>query len=44
MGHTSTGVSVASQAWLAVLYCVAILIVSVAAATWLFRHRVSQPG
>lgn len=44
MGHTSTGASVASQAWLAVLYCVAILVVSVAAASWLFRHRVSQPA
>jgi ABC-2 type transport system permease protein len=42
MGHTSTGASVASQAWLAVLYCVAILALSVAAASWLFHHRVSQ--
>jgi len=44
MGRTSTGAGVGSQAWLAVLYGVAILAVSVAAATWLFRHRVSQPG
>ncbi len=42
MGHTSTGASVGSQAWLAVLYCLAILAASVAAASWLFRHRVRQ--
>jgi len=44
MGHTSTGASVASQAGLAVAYCVAILVLSVAAASWLFRHRVNQVG
>jgi ABC-2 type transport system permease protein len=42
MGHTSTGASVGSQAGLAVSYCVAILLVSAAAASWLFQHRVSQ--
>ena len=42
MGHTSTGASVSSQAWLAVGYCVAILAVSAAGASWLFQHRVSQ--
>jgi ABC-2 type transport system permease protein len=42
MGHTSTGASVGSQAWLAVAYCVGILLVSAAAASWLFQHRVSQ--
>ena len=42
MGHTSTGASVGHEAWIAVLYCVAILILSVAAASWLFQHRVSQ--
>jgi ABC-2 type transport system permease protein len=42
MGHTSTGASVGSQAGLAVPYCLAILVASVAAASWLFRHRVSQ--
>jgi ABC-2 type transport system permease protein len=42
MGHTSTGASVGSQAVLAVAYCVAILAVSIAAASWLFQHRVSQ--
>jgi ABC-2 type transport system permease protein len=44
MGHTSTGASLGSQAWLAVAYCVAILVVSVAAASWLFQHRVSKSG
>ncbi|HTT54430.1 MAG TPA: ABC transporter permease [Streptosporangiaceae bacterium] len=44
MGHTSTGASVGSQALLAVAYCVGILVVSAAAASWLFRHRVSQSG
>ena len=34
----------ASQAGLAVAYCVAILVLSVAAASWLFRHRVNQVG
>ena len=42
IGHTSTGASVASQAALAELYCVATLVLSVAAASWLFHHRVSQ--
>jgi ABC-2 type transport system permease protein len=44
MGHTSTGASVGSQAWLAVVYCAAILLVSAATASWLFQHRVSQPS
>ncbi len=39
MGHTSTGAAVAHEAWLAVAYCIAILVVSFAAASWLFRHR-----
>lgn len=39
MGQTSTGVTVAHEAWLAIGYCLAILVVSVAAASWLFRHR-----
>jgi len=39
MGHTSTGATVAHEAWLAVAYCLAILAVSSAAAAWLFRHR-----
>ncbi len=41
MGHTSTGASVGSQAWLAAGYCVAILVLSAAAARWLF---VRSPG
>ncbi|HEY5984787.1 MAG TPA: ABC transporter permease [Streptosporangiaceae bacterium] len=39
MGHTSTGAIVAHEAWLAVAYCLAILVVSSAAASWLFQHR-----
>jgi ABC-2 type transport system permease protein len=39
MGHTSTGASTAHEAILALAYCVAILAVSVAAASYLFRHR-----
>jgi len=39
MGHTSTGVSVGHEAVIAVAYCAAILVVSTAGASWLFRHR-----
>jgi ABC-2 type transport system permease protein len=39
MGHTSTGTAVGHEALLAVAYCLAILAVSAAAASWLFRHR-----
>jgi ABC-2 type transport system permease protein len=39
MGHTSTGVAVGHEAWLAVGYCGAILAASCLAAGWLFRHR-----
>jgi ABC-2 type transport system permease protein len=39
MGHTSTGAAVGHEAWLAVAYCVGILVVSFVAASWLFRHR-----
>ncbi len=39
MGHTSTGAAVGHEAWLAIAYCLGILAVSVAAASWLFRHR-----
>jgi ABC-2 type transport system permease protein len=39
MGHTSTGASVAHEALIAVAYCLAILAVSYAGASWLFRHR-----
>ena len=39
MGHTSTGASVGHEAWIAVVYCVAILVVSFTASSWLFRHR-----
>ena len=41
MGHTSMGASVGHEAVIAVLYCVGILVVSVGAASWLFRHRTS---
>jgi len=41
MGHTSTGVSVAHDAWLAVAYCVGLLVVSIVGASWLFGHRTS---
>jgi ABC-2 type transport system permease protein len=39
MGQTSTGVTVAHEAWLAIAYCAAILVVSLTAASWLFRYR-----
>lgn len=39
MGHTSTGASVAGEAWLAAIFCAVILLGSVAAASWLFRNR-----
>ncbi len=39
MGHTSTGVSLGHDAILAVIYCLAILSLSVAAASRFFRRR-----
>jgi ABC-2 type transport system permease protein len=41
MGHTSTGASVGHEAWLAAVYCAAILVVAATAGNWLFRHRTS---
>jgi ABC-2 type transport system permease protein len=38
MGHTSTGAAIGHEAFLAAAYCLAILAVSAAAASWLFRH------
>ena len=39
MGRTSTGAAVGHEAWLAAVYCAAILVIAAAAASWLFRHR-----
>ena len=39
MGHTSTGAGVGHEAWLAVVYCAAILVVAFAVAARLFRRR-----
>jgi len=39
MGHTSTGAAVGHEAWIAAAYCAGILVVAVAAASWLFMHR-----
>ena len=39
MGRTSTGAATGHEALLAVAWCGGILIVSAAAASWLFRHR-----
>jgi ABC-2 type transport system permease protein len=39
MGHTSTGASVGHEAWLAAVYCAAILVIAATAGSWLFRHR-----
>ncbi|HEY2506354.1 MAG TPA: ABC transporter permease [Streptosporangiaceae bacterium] len=39
MGQTSTGVPIGHEAILASSYCLALLVVSAAAASWLFRHR-----
>jgi ABC-2 type transport system permease protein len=39
MGHTSNGASTGHEAILAVAYCAAILVISVGAASYLFRHR-----
>jgi ABC-2 type transport system permease protein len=40
-GHTSSGAPIGHQPWLALAYCAAILAVSVAGGSWLFRHRTS---
>jgi ABC-2 type transport system permease protein len=42
MGHTSTGASTGHEALLAVAYCAAILALSVAASSYLFRHRTAR--
>ncbi|MGX7680291.1 ABC transporter permease [Jatrophihabitans sp. DSM 45814] len=39
MGRTSTGASVGHEAWIAIAYCLAILLVSTVGSSWLFRHR-----
>jgi ABC-2 type transport system permease protein len=39
MGHTSTGASVGHEAWLAAVYCAAILVLAATAGSWLFRHH-----
>jgi ABC-2 type transport system permease protein len=39
MGYTTTGTPVSHDALLAVAYCLVILAVSAAGASWLFRHR-----
>jgi len=39
MGHTSTGTAVSREAWMAIACCTGLLAVSVATASWLFRHR-----
>lgn len=41
MGRTSTGASIGHEALLAIVYCGAILVLSAAGASWLFRHRTS---
>jgi ABC-2 type transport system permease protein len=38
-GHTSTGATLAHEAWLSITYCAVILVVSGVGASWLFRHR-----
>lgn len=42
MGHTSNGASTGHEGILAVAYCAVILAVSVAAASYLFRHRTAS--
>jgi ABC-2 type transport system permease protein len=42
MGHTSNGASTGHEALLALAYCAAILTLSVAAASYLFRHRTAR--
>jgi ABC-2 type transport system permease protein len=42
MGHTSTGVAVGHEAWIAIFYCTGILAISAVAASWLFRHRAAS--
>jgi ABC-2 type transport system permease protein len=39
MGQTSTGASTGHEALIAIAWCAGILVVAVAAASWLFRHR-----
>jgi ABC-2 type transport system permease protein len=42
MGHTSTGASPAHEAWIAIAWCIGIIALSSAAASWLFRHRTAS--
>ena len=42
MGHTSTAAPLGHEVWLAVGYCVGILVLSALAASWLFRHRTAH--
>jgi ABC-2 type transport system permease protein len=42
MGRTSTGVSLGHEALLAVVYCLAILVISIAAASRFFRRRTTM--
>ena len=42
MGHTSTGAGTGHEALLAGSYCAAIVVLSVATASWLFRHRAAS--
>ncbi|HEY1701181.1 MAG TPA: ABC transporter permease [Trebonia sp.] len=42
MGQTSTGAPVGHEAVLAVAWCTGILVLSVAAASWLFRRRAAR--
>ena len=39
MGHTSTGVAVSHEAWIAIGYCSGILALSFGGAAWLFQRR-----
>jgi ABC-2 type transport system permease protein len=42
MGHTSIGVPVEHEAWIAAAWCAAILVASIVAASWLFQHRTAR--
>ncbi len=42
MGHTSTGASTAHEAWIAIAWCVALLVCSSAAASRLFHARTAR--
>jgi ABC-2 type transport system permease protein len=42
MGHTSTGIALGHEAWIAIAYCLGILVLSFTGASLLFRRRTAM--